>query len=333
MQEEDREGDENKRLAACKGSSNEIQYDAQSIASVRSEELQALQKQHEEQMTFILQQQLQVTAKIQELQQEVNQLHSKSSSEEGDSSAKRLTEERGSIVSPRHDITLSWEPGVSAPCVMSRGTCAVDDRTLFVRPYNTRAVYACDLMSCQWSPPNPPFLPECPFDTAAFAIVKGLLTAIGGHLNCHATNALHCLVGEEGGEKTWCEEVFPPMPTKRWNTAAACTEKSLIVAGGVGGFNEKFRRQQFGTDAVEVMDVDNRQWFVASSLPRWLYQASLTICQDTVCGIMCYVMSCNYFLSVTIFMFSSVVGLQLLIELYPPVDCSLNNNIWPRYKC
>ena len=282
MQEEDREGDESKRLAACKGSSNEVQYDAQSIASVRSEELQALQKQHEEQMTFILQQQLQVTAKIQELQQEVNQLHSKSSSEEGDSSAKRLTEERGSIVSPRHDITLSWEPGVSAPCVMSRGTCAADDRTLFVRPYNTRAVYACDLMSCQWSPPNPPFLPECPVDTAAFAIVKGLLTAIGGHLNCHATNALHCLVGEEGGEKTWCEEVFPPMPTKRWNTAAACTEKSLIVAGGVGGFNEKFRRQQFGTDAVEVMDVDNRQWFVASSLPRWLYQASLTICQDTV---------------------------------------------------
>ena len=53
---------------------------------------------------------------------------------------------------------------------------------------------------------------------------------------------------------------------------------------------------------------------------------------------MCYyVMSCNYFLSVTIFMFCTImfssVGLQLLIELYPPVDCSLNNNIWPRYKC
>ena len=138
-------------------------------------------------------------------------------------------------------------------------------------------------MSYQWSPPNPPFLPECPVDAAAFAIVKGLLlTAIGGHLNYHATNVLHCLVGKEGEEKTWCAEVFPPMPTKRWNTAAVCTEKSLIVAGGVGGFNEKFRRQQFGTDAVEVMDVDTCQWFVASSLPQWLYQASLTICQDTV---------------------------------------------------
>ena len=277
MEEEDREEDETKRLVASRGSSHEIQYDAQSIASVRSEELQAWQKQQEEQMTLIQQQQLQMAARIQELQ--VNQLHSKS--EGGDSSVKRLTEERGSVVSPRHDITLSWELKATAPHVMSRGTCAADDRTLFVRPYNTRVVYACDLMSYQWSPPNPPFLPECPVDTAAFAIVKGLPTAIGGHQNYHATNALHCLVGKEGEEKTWCE-VFPPMPTKRWNTAAACTEKYLIVAGGVGGFNEKFRRQQFGTDAVEVMDVDNRQWFVASSLPQWLYQASLTICQDTV---------------------------------------------------
>ena len=195
MEEEDEE-DEAKRLVASSGSSNEIQYDAQSIASVGSEELQVLQKQHEEQMTLIQQQQvqvagkiqglqvagkiqelqvaakiqelqvaakiqeLQVAAKIQELQEVVNQLHSKS--EGGDGSVKRLTEERGSVVSPRHDVTLSSELKATAPCVMSRGTCAADDRTLFVRPYNTRAVYACGSHVVPVVSPQSPIPPRVP---------------------------------------------------------------------------------------------------------------------------------------------------------------------------
>lgn len=248
----------------------EVQCDTQSIASAKSEDLQAIQKQQELQFSLLFQ----VAAQVHEL---VGQ----SKSGEGESEVQRLTEARGSVVSTGHGITLSCEQMESAPCGMSRGTCAADDRTVYVKPFDTRAVYACDLQLGEWSPPRPPILPECPYGSPALAIVQGLLTTIGGHLNYHATNILNCLV-EEGGERRWTAERFPPMPTKRWNVAALCSENYLVVAGGTGGVNTSYRRDQFGLDAVEIMDIDKCQWFIACRLPRLLYRASLTICNDTV---------------------------------------------------
>ena len=57
------------------------------------------------------------------------------------------------------------------------------------------------------------------------------------------------------------------------------------------------------------------------------------------CGIMCYyVMSRNYCISCLLLFLRSILYVQFSLssvglELYPPVDCSLNNNILPRYKC
>ena len=247
------------------------QCDTQSIASVKSEDLQAIHKLQEQQFSLLLQQ----AAQIQDLQKKVGQLKS----DEGGNQMQGLTEARGSIVSTGQFITLSWEQNMgNAPCEMSRGTCAADDRTIYVKPFNTKAVYAYDLELKEWSPPRPPFLPECPYGSSALAIVHGLLTTIGGHLNYHATNILTCLT-EEG---RWKADRFPPMPTERWNAAALCSGNYLVVAGGTGGKNTTFRRDQFGLDSVEVMDIDKCQWFVACHLPRLLYRASLTICKDMV---------------------------------------------------
>ena len=52
---------------------------------------------------------------------------------------------------------------------------------------------------------------------SSLAIVKGLVTAIGGN----ESNKLMSLV-DEGGRKVWCEK-YPPMPSKRYSTTAVTT--------------------------------------------------------------------------------------------------------------
>ena len=113
-------------------------------------------------------------------------------------------------------------------------------------------------------------LPPNPHSYFSLAVVRGLLTAIGGVPGKHATNQLFSLTGE----RKWVER-FPPMPTKRYGTAAVCSEKSLVVAGG-GGLDHKLQH------IVEVMDTETLQWSTASILPFALRYASATICQDRI---------------------------------------------------
>ena len=64
--------------------------------------------------------------------------------------------------------------------------------------------------------------------------------------------------------KRWREH-FPPMPTKRYNTAAVTTSQHLIVAGG--------ETMQSYLDTVEVMDVESLLWSTVASLPHPYSQA------------------------------------------------------------
>ena len=77
-------------------------------------------------------------------------------------------------------------------------------------------------------------LPECPYVYSSLAVIRGLLTAIGGFKNCHSDpeNKLLSIVNER--DKKWVEH-FPPMPTKRYDAAAVTTKQHLIVAGGRSG--------------------------------------------------------------------------------------------------
>ena len=101
-------------------------------------------------------------------------------------------------------------------------------------------------------------------------MVNSLLTAIGGIKSDgrDLTNSLLSLT-----DSKW-EKRFPPMPTKREWTAAVCSGRSLVVAGGEGG--------RKGLSTVEVMDTETLQWSTASSLPHSLGQASATLCGDQV---------------------------------------------------
>ena len=162
-------------------------------------------------------------------------------------------------------IHLRWRKSGSAPKKMYRGAAVVDGRVAYFRGPRSSTVHAYDSPTQQWST-----LPECPQDQFSLAVVNGLLTAIGGQ----ATNTLLSLTGEDR-ERKWSKE-FPPMPTKRWLTAAVCSVKSLIVAGGTtgAGYNED------NLATVEVMNTETGQWLTASSLPHPFKWASATICGD-----------------------------------------------------
>ena len=118
-----------------------------------------------------------------------------------------------------------------------------------------------------------------PGDHSCFslAVVNGYLTAIGGNLQVdfrtHSTNKLLSLTRR----KKWVEH-FPPMPTSRSCTAAVCSGKSLVVAGG----KEYIYGNPCMLNTVEVMDTNTLQWFTASSMPFALAYASATICQDHI---------------------------------------------------
>lgn len=117
------------------------------------------------------------------------------------------------------------------------------------------------------------FFTECPREWFTLAVVKSLLTAVGGMKPGNYTNTLLSLV-EKGRKKTWVEH-FLPMPTKRALTAVICTGNVLVVAGGWG---------EGGTplNTVEVMDTDTLKWSTATSLPHTLSDASATVCGDSV---------------------------------------------------
>ena len=162
-------------------------------------------------------------------------------------------------------LCLQWRKCGRAPGTMSKPSCVVDGNMAFFNDYTSKDVYSYDSEKQIWSS-----LPQSPHSYCSLAVVSGLLTAIGGGSGKHATNQLFSLTGEG----KWVER-FLPMPTKRYGTAAGCSGKSLVVAGGSGGDHKLLH-------TVEVMDSETLQWSTASSLPFLLRYASATICQDRV---------------------------------------------------
>ena len=153
-----------------------------------------------------------------------------------------------------------------APCKMRKPSVVEDGNMAYFNPRDSNDVYS---YKQTWSS-----LPQCPCKFSSLAVVNGLLTAIGGKLGADVTNQLLSLTGE----RKWVEQ-FPPMPTKRWITAAVCSGKSLVVAGGRGG---TLRGEHHQLSTVEVMDTEILKWSTASSLPFGLESATATICQDRI---------------------------------------------------
>ena len=151
---------------------------------------------------------------------------------------------------------------------MAKTSPVVDGIMAYFHNYDSNDVYSYDSEKQKWSS-----LPQSPHSYCSLAVVSGLLTAIGGKIGGWMDDATNQLLSLTGAGK-WVEH-FPPMPTKRYGTAAVCSGKSLVVAGGLGGGYKLLH-------VVEVMDTKTLQWSTASSLPYALTYASATICQDRI---------------------------------------------------
>ena len=109
-------------------------------------------------------------------------------------------------------------------------------------------------------------LPKCPCRDSSLAVIRGILTAIGGLDQEYNQNKLLSIVDDN---KKWVEH-FPPMPNKRCNTAAVTTKHHLIVAGGKKGSSR--------LNTVEVLDIETLVWSMSATLPHPYSSASATIC-------------------------------------------------------
>ena len=172
-----------------------------------------------------------------------------------------------SLKSTKKLMIAEWKDGEMAPIRnrIVRGACVVDGDVAYFMDRNGQT-YSFNSSTRRWSQ-----LPKCPYWYSSLAVIRGLLTAIGGRsqLGEGDQNKLHSIVDD--GNKKWVEH-FPPMPTKRYDTAAVTTKQHLIVTGGVRGLSR--------LNTVEVLDIETLVWSKAASLPHPYSWASATICGD-----------------------------------------------------
>ena len=160
---------------------------------------------------------------------------------------------------------MGWQQEPKAPQKMSRGSAAVDANIAYFNGRGLTAVHSYDSDAREWHR-----LPDAPHTQSTLVVVHHVLTMVGGLISDRATNSLLSLIGEGRGKK-WLPHL-PAMPTKRYYTAAVCSGRSLIVAGGEDDSNT--------LATVEVLDTDTQQWSIANSLTRPLTMATISICGE-----------------------------------------------------
>ena len=167
-------------------------------------------------------------------------------------------------------LELTWRSEQSdTPMAMRRGAAIVNRGVVYFMGADGR-LYSYSLTSKHWCR-----LPDCPYESSTPAIVKSLITAIGGISRDlrKSTNTLNCLKFDSEQPK-WLLNHHPPMPTERYNALAASTDNFLIVAGG--------RRGDKCLNVVEVMNTDSLEWTIVASFPYPFNGTSLTVCRDRV---------------------------------------------------
>ena len=162
---------------------------------------------------------------------------------------------------------MTWQKESNAPEKMRRGSAAADANMAYFNGDCSTTVFSYDSNTQEWCT-----LPATPHSDFTLVVVHHALTMVGGRISGEATDSLLSLMGE-GKDLKWLPDL-PAMPTKRYFTAAVCSGRFLIVAGGEDGSNR--------LATVEVLDTNTRQWSTASSLTHPFTWATMSICGESL---------------------------------------------------
>ena len=180
---------------------------------------------------------------------------------------KKCLEERSSQVEEENvgggesvePLRLQWEKELSSPIEVAGESAVVQGSTAyFCDGINRSQILKYESEMEKWD------ILECPKQFFSIAVVEGLLTAVGGEVSGKPTKTLLSF-----GENEWTE-VFSQMTYYHIAPGVACTNTSLIVAGGKGPDKEMA--------PVEVMDTKSLCWSTATSLPYSRFHLNATVC-------------------------------------------------------
>ena len=138
---------------------------------------------------------------------------------------------------------------------MERGDVVVHHNIVYCISSDSYTVYAYQPDEDEWQEHS-----HCPHNRTGLAIIKDLLTVIGGKEKGRKTNKL--LSWRDG---RW-EEVFPPMNTARSDHAVLSEDDYVIAVGG-----------EDGETSVELFTVSANTWSTVTSLPQPLRYITATL--------------------------------------------------------
>ena len=154
-------------------------------------------------------------------------------------------------------LQLKWQVKKNAPRNFYGGTTAVIGNTVFFLAYNMNEIHGYLLNEDQWK-----IKLKFPRFSAALAIIRGLLTGIGG-----GTNKV-----TSWNENGW-EDVFPPMSVQRSQPAVENSGDYTIVVGGQGPNNEHLT-------SIEVFSILSNTWAIIADTPVPFTNINATLCGD-----------------------------------------------------
>ena len=152
-----------------------------------------------------------------------------------------------------------------SPCCMVLGSATSDSDTAYFRPAKSHVIHSFTSGMCKWAE-----LPPCPNGAFALVVINKVLVAVGGFDYKDRDTAMLLSLVTVRGEHVW-RELLPRMPSRRSFVATACNQDVLVVAGGSYCISQYL-------NTVEVLDIANNLWYVASDLPLSLSEASANIC-------------------------------------------------------
>ena len=151
-------------------------------------------------------------------------------------------------------LKLQFQTQRSVPVGMVRGGAVVHHNIVYCVSSSSYTVYAYQPDEDEWQEHS-----HCPHKWTGLAIIKDLLTVVGGLEEGRKTNKL--LSWRDG---RW-EEVFPPMNTARWNHVVLSEDDYVIAVGGDG------------ETSVELFTVSTNTWSTVTSLPQPLPEITATL--------------------------------------------------------